>query len=113
MCAGLPISSAEDDRLLDFETYSRTTSASAAQPRLKGETLEEKKQRKGAVKEAKVCTFAGLTSAQPCLLILHQKNLLNMYMCTMGLKLLPQSFGFCANHKWIVCMGLMSAYGII
>ncbi len=69
MCAGLPISSAEDDRLLDFETYSRTTSASAAQPRLEGETSEEKKQRKGAVKEAKVCTFAGLSSAQPCLLI--------------------------------------------
>ena len=54
VCAGLPISSAEDDRLLDFETYSRTTSASAAQPRLKGESSEEKKQRKGAVKEAKV-----------------------------------------------------------
>ena len=56
MCAGLPISSAEDDmmRSLDFETYSRTTSASAAQPRLKGESSEEKKQRKGAVKEAKV-----------------------------------------------------------
>ncbi|KAL0054064.1 hypothetical protein WJX82_003186 [Trebouxia sp. C0006] len=50
---GLPISSAEDDRSLDFETYSRTTSASAAQPRLKGESSEEKKQRKGAVKEAK------------------------------------------------------------
>jgi len=54
VCAGLPISSAGDDRLLDFETYSRTTSASAAQPRLKGESSEEKKQRKGAVKEAKV-----------------------------------------------------------
>ncbi|DBA99090.1 hypothetical protein WJX77_009113 [Trebouxia sp. C0004] len=50
---GLPISSTEDDRSLDFETYSRTTSASAAQPRLKGETSDEKKQRKGAVKEAK------------------------------------------------------------
>lgn len=50
---GLPVSSAEDDRLLDFETYSQTTSASAAQPRLKGESSEEKKQRKGAVKEAK------------------------------------------------------------
>jgi len=54
VCAGLPISSAEDDRSLDFETYSRTTSASAAQPRLKGESSEEKKQRKAAVKEAKV-----------------------------------------------------------
>ncbi|KAL3156668.1 Protein ltv1 [Trebouxia sp. C0009 RCD-2024] len=50
---GLPINSSENHRSLDFDSYSRTTSASAAQPRLKGESTDEKKQRKTAVKEAK------------------------------------------------------------
>lgn len=49
---GLPIISSENHRTLD--SYSRTTSASAAQPRLKGESTHEKKERKAAVKEAKV-----------------------------------------------------------
>ena len=52
--AGLPVISSVDNRALDSEIYSRNTSASAAQPRFKGEPTDERKQRKTAVKEAKV-----------------------------------------------------------
>ena len=59
MHAGLPVGPSKlQSAPLDFETYSHTTSASAAQPRLKGESTEDRKQRKSAVKVAKVIVNA-------------------------------------------------------
>ena len=52
--AGLPINGKASHDAPDLDTYSRTTSASAAQPRHKGESSDERKQRKAAVKQAKV-----------------------------------------------------------
>ena len=63
--AGLPTSSSERPEALDFDSYSRTTSASAAQPRLKGETTDERKQRKAAVKDAKVPCLVHIVAC-PC-----------------------------------------------
>ena len=74
--SGLPINSGENNRTLDFDSYSRTTSASAAQPRVKGESTDERKQRKTAVKEAKVL------SHQHILMRFFALQLQLCYVCT-------------------------------
>ena len=48
-------------------------------------------------------SFAGLFLAQPCY---HHKQFLSMYIYTLRLNSVHQTFGFCADDEWVACMNL-------